>query len=643
VINHLVNQRYEVLESAGQSAFFSVVKARDTSLDRIVAMKTLRSPFSESPDFVDGLMSGLGATRNLNHPNIAALFEVREADGVVYCITEFVRGVNLKERIRRIAPFTLSVAVDFACSIAEAIKFAHSVGQVHGDLRPQNVIVTPEGPVKVTDFGLQRAIARCAEAQTAKLVDAAPYHAPELSTKLPGTASADIYALGAIFYEMLTGTPLYAGETPEATAEMHALSPIPSPRSINPAVPRSVEGIVLKCLQKRPEYRYAGAADLLNDLKSVRDALRFGKPLSWSPIEVPPEPPPAPAPRPAAPPPPPPVREPEPAPEAPAAPIEPVAMPRTNRLRAADERVSIYIKIAIGMVMALIFAAGLGFVGVYMSYWMLPKPETVPGMVGKPIADVRQMAVRLKVHLIEHGEYRDDKPRGIVYMSDRENGVKIRPGQTVNVWYNKGPAYVNVPNLVKMTVDQAKKALEDSGLALGRAASETNDDIPPGYIIRQDPPAKQRVFHDKAVDIVSSSGPKHEALPDDAAFGLNHQEGQNDTGTADNGENGNQTNDQANNGDQTNGQGDTGQTNRNLGPAHTFHRTITIPSNDNIGVRTVRIQYRDAEGWHDPVVDEPHDGGDKIHLNFEYYGKYVTLRIFYDDKFQSDIRVDPQK
>ena len=635
MVNDLVNQRYEMLESVGQSAIFTVFKARDTSLNRIVAMKTVRPPFSGQPDFLDGLMAGLGATRNLNHPNIAAAYEARADEGAAYCVSEFVRGVNLKERIRRIAPFTLSVAVDFACAIAEAVKYAHSVGQVHGDLRPQNVIVTPEGTVKVTDFGVQRGIARSAEAQTANLLDAAPYHAPELSTKLPGSVAGDIYAMGAMLYEMVTGTQLYVGETPEAMAEQHALSPIPSPRSINPAVPRSVEGITLKCLQKRPEYRYATAADLLTDLKSVRDALRFGKPLSWTPIEIPQEPAPAPAPR--APAPPPPVRDPEPVPAAPAEPPEPVSMNRPNRLRAADERVSIYIKIAIGMVTATILVIILLAGGVYMSYWVLPKPEVVPKIVGKPIADVRALADKLKVHLIEHGDYRDDKPRGIVYMSKPDIGARIRPGQTVNVWYNKGPAYVNVPNIVKMTVEEAQKALDDAGLALGRASKEANDDIPPGYVIRQDPPAKQRVFHDKAVDVVSSSGPKHEVTADETPP-VDEQGAQNDTGAGENGENP----------DQAAGQGDTGQetnrpeTNRPAGQLHTFHRSITIPV-DNQGPREVRITFRDAQGWHPAVVDEPHAGGDKIYLNFDYYGRYVTLRVFYDDQFKNDIHLDPQR
>src|SRR5262249_53768078 len=153
-------------------------------------------------------------------------YEYGEENGAPYAVVDYVRGINLKERIRRIAPFTLSVAVDFAVAIGEALHYAHTVGQTHGDLRPQNVVISPEGTLKVTDFGLQAAIARSPQAQQEILLRAAPYHAPELSTKQPGTVAGDLYALGAILYEMLTGTPLYAGDSIEAIADQHAFSPI---------------------------------------------------------------------------------------------------------------------------------------------------------------------------------------------------------------------------------------------------------------------------------------------------------------------------------------------------------------------------------------------------------------------------------
>src|SRR5262249_37094500 len=155
---------YEVLEKVGDSPFFAVYKARDRVSNRIVALKVVQPPYASDQGFLEALKAGSATTANLSHANITAVQEFGIEDGTPYVITEFVRGINLKERIRRIAPFTLSVAVDFACAITEALNYAHSLGQPHGDLRPQNIIISPEGAVKVTDFGVQRAIARSPQA-----------------------------------------------------------------------------------------------------------------------------------------------------------------------------------------------------------------------------------------------------------------------------------------------------------------------------------------------------------------------------------------------------------------------------------------------------------------------------------------------
>jgi serine/threonine-protein kinase len=631
VINHLVSQRYEVVEKVGISPIFAVYKARDLTASHVVALKTVQSPYADDPAFVEALHTGFTAAAKLRHPNITAFLEWGEEESAPYAVFEFVRGINLKERIRRIAPFTLSVAVDFACAITEALHYAHSVGIPHGDLRPQNIIVSPEGTLKVTDFGMQQALMRSEQAQQEVLLRAAPYHAPELSLRQPGTVSGDIYALGAILYEMVTGTPLYAADSPEAIADQHAFGAIPSPRTINPGVPRAVEGIILKCLQKRPEQRYRVAADLLNDLKSVRDALRFGKSLSWSPIELEDS-----------------VSSVRTALGAPAGGVpsrvpalEPVAnvtasshpatMTAQNRLRAQGERISIYLKVAIGTVTAVIIAALIGLVAIWMSLWATPRPVTVPQFVGKPIEEVRRMADAMKVRLKEHTEF-SDRPPGIVYESDQEPGAKIRPNHIINVFYSKGPKYVDVPSVVGMTREDAEKRLKEAGLTIGKILTEFSDRVPTNAVIRQS--AKKRVFHDAAIDLAISDGPKPEYANLDNGP-------QNDTANGpenapDNGSSPDQPNVGADNTIPT-PEPPPGQ------PERTFDRTISIP-NDGKGVRQVKIIYKDAQGWHDavPVIDEPHNEGDKIPISFIYYGKEITMRIYYDEKQVWERSFDPQ-
>ncbi len=638
MINHLVHQRYEVLEKIGESPLFVVYKARDKVSSRVLALKTVQAAYNADPVYLAALQSGLTAASSLSHPNIARFEEWGEEDGQSFALAEFVRGINLKERIRRIAPFTLSVAVDFACAIAEALHYAHSLGQMHGDLRPQNIIISPEGTLKVTDFGVQPAIARSPQAQLDTLRLSAPYHAPELSTKQAGTAGGDIYALGAILYEMLTGTPPYAGDTPEAIADQHAFAPIPSPRAINPGVPRSVEGIALKCLQKRPELRYRAAADLLNDLKAVRDALRFGKPLSWSPTietDVAPVAPPASGAKAA------PVRPPEPVASVAAA-SYPVtdAMTAKNRLREESERVSIYIKVAIAAVTALILVCMIGLAGLWMSNFGLPKPVPAPQIVGKPIAEVRQVAMRVKARLIEHAEY-TDKPKDIVYKADLERNAPIRPNHAINVWYSKGPAYVNVPNVANLVKEEAEQRLKDAGLTVGAVTTEYSDRVATNLVVRQNVSYKKRVFHDTAVDLVISDGPKPEYASSDNG-GNSGDLPPTDPNAADNTSNGDNS-----------AATDAGSVDANSAnpvdtpapePDRTFDRSIDIPR-DGMGVRQVKIVYKDAQGWHDqvPVIDEPHNEGERIPISFSYQGRKITLRIYYNNVMKWEKRFDPQK
>ncbi len=635
MINRLVNQRYEVFEKLGEGPLFHSFKARDVVSNRVVTLKSLKMPYAGEERFVENLRTGLEATADLNYPHIARFYEFGMDEGTPYSVREYVRGMDLKDRIRKIAPFNLSLAIDFTCSIAEALNYAHGAGQAHGDLRPQHIIISPEGAVKVLNFGVQRAVASGPTAQREVLKLSAPYHAPELSTAHPGTPAGDIYALGAICYEMLTGTPVYSADSPEALADLHAFAAIPSPRVISTGVPRSVEGILCKCLQKRPEDRYPSAAELVKDLKSVRDALRFGKPLSWTPIDVEkmgaaverpgatatPVQPVIPvvvravaAPRPAA------QRTPAPV----VVPMEPDrnTMPQ-NRLRAEDERVSPYLKIAIGTVTVVIIVSLIGLYAIYLSKWALPKAVALPEIVGKSIDDVRKMAGENNVRLIEHGEY-NDKRRGIVYRTDLEKGVPIRPEHAVNVWYSRGAEYVDVPNVVGLARDEAEQKLQAAGLKVGRVSPEYSDSVPINSVVTQDVTFKKRVYHDTVVDLIVSDGPKPSfASP---SPGDNPP----DPGSGD--ASGNSPDNSSTTPDPSI---DTSM------PRH-FSRTITI-AKDGLGSRKVRIEYRDAQGPHPAVVDEQHKERDTIPVKFDYYGSSITMTIYYDDKLVKEVTFDPEK
>ncbi len=627
MLNQIINQRYEVVEKIAESPFFAVFKGRDRSANRVVVLKALQPAYSADMPLIEGLQAGFQSAENLNHPNIAPCYEQGIENGRPYFVTEYVRGINLKERVRRIAPFTLSVAVDFGCSIADALHFAHSIGQVHGNLRPQDIIVSPEGQVKVTDFGVQKGVSRSTKAQQEMLRTSAPYHAPELSTTHLGTPAGDIYALGALLYEMLTGTPPYVGDNPDALADKHAFAEIPSPRTINPGVPRSVEGIIVKCLQKKPEDRYRSVADLLNDLKSVRDALRFGKPLSWTPIDIDaarqaPLRPIAALPKPE-PEPPKPTKIPEPV-AAVAASSQVMPMPAENRLRRADERVSIYIKAALVSVTVIIFVALIGLVGIWSSMWAVPPSSTAPELVGRSIVKVRELAKSTGAILHEHAEF-SEKKLNIVYKTNLEKGTTLRAKQIINVWYSKGSGFVDVPNVTKLTRDEAEKKLEAAGLVVGTVTPVNSETVIQGYIISQNVSPKKRVLHDTVVSLTVSDGPKMEyADPNEEANAATNRDDNFTTDSAsidpDNAVN-------------EHGRADDGP--------KTCRRSLTIPR-DRLGIRQVRVEFTDARGSQIPV-DEPHGEGDSIPIQFEYWGKTVTLVVYYDGEEKKRFTFNPQK
>jgi serine/threonine protein kinase len=288
LVGRVIAGRYEVLEVVGEGPLLIALRARDRALNRVVAVKALlrgRIP-AEGGAITQTLRDGWSEILSLNHPNITRALDVGADDDLaipVFVAEEYVRGIDLKERIRRAAPFQLAAATDCTIALAEALEFAHARGIAHGDVRPQNVLIGPEGQVKLSNFGVAEAQNIALYQDPTLLRRVVAYIAPDAAATARPTISADLYALGIVLFEMLTGDVPFKGDNPLQIALKHAQEPAPSPRAINPAVPRALEGIVLKALEKRPEDRYLSAAGMLVDLREVRDALRYGKSLAWSP------------------------------------------------------------------------------------------------------------------------------------------------------------------------------------------------------------------------------------------------------------------------------------------------------------------------------------------------------------------------
>lgn len=260
-----LNDRYEILGRVGSGGMSEVYKAKCHKLNRFVAIKALKQEYSEDKNFVAKFRVEAQSAAGLSHPNIVSIYDVGEDSGLYYIVMELVEGITLKNYIEKKGRLDVKEAVSIAIQIAQGIQTAHSHHIIHRDIKPQNIIISKEGKVKVTDFG----IARASSAQTinSNAMGSVHYISPEQARGNYSDERSDIYSLGISLYEMITGRVPFDGDTTVSVALQHIQSEIPSPKEIVPELPISVEKMIYKCTQKKPERRYATAGDLIIDLK----------------------------------------------------------------------------------------------------------------------------------------------------------------------------------------------------------------------------------------------------------------------------------------------------------------------------------------------------------------------------------------
>ena len=259
--------RYEILEKIGSGGMADVYKARDHKLNRLVAVKVLKQEFSVDETFVKKFRVEAQAAAGLSHPNIVNVYDVGEENGIHYIVMELVQGITLKKYIEMKGKLEIKEALNISVQIASGLQAAHDNRIIHRDIKPQNIIMSRDGKVKVTDFG----IAKMADSTTVTTNAAGSVHyiSPEQARGGYSDAKSDIYSLGITMYEMLTGRVPFEGETNVAVALLHIQGEMVPPRKLEPSIPRSFEKIILKCTQKKPERRYGSARELIADLRKV--------------------------------------------------------------------------------------------------------------------------------------------------------------------------------------------------------------------------------------------------------------------------------------------------------------------------------------------------------------------------------------
>ncbi len=264
-IGMIVGDRYEILERIGTGGMSDVYKAKDHKLNRMVAVKVLKQEFSENANFVSKFRVEAQAAAGLAHPNIVNVYDVGEENGVYYIVMELVEGITLKKYIEKKARLSVKEAVSIAIQVSMGIEAAHNNHIIHRDIKPQNIIISKEGKVKVTDFGIAKAAT--SNTITSNVMGSVHYTSPEQARGGYSDEKSDVYSLGITMFEMLTGRVPFNGETTVAIAIKHIQEEMPSPRDYVSEIPVSVEQIVFKCCQKSPDRRYQSMGELITDLK----------------------------------------------------------------------------------------------------------------------------------------------------------------------------------------------------------------------------------------------------------------------------------------------------------------------------------------------------------------------------------------
>ena len=495
----LIDGRYRVLEKIGAGGMADVYCAEDTHLGRKVAVKLLHSRFAQDQEFVERFRREASSAAGLQHPNVVGVYDRGEYDDTYYIAMEYCEGESLKQVITREAPIDPQRAIAITKQILVASRFAHRRNVIHRDLKPHNVILDDEENVKVTDFGIARAGASDIT-EVGAIMGTAQYLSPEQAQGRPVTEASDLYSVGIVLYELLTGRAPFAGDSPVAVAMQHVNQPPPSPRELQPSVPAALEAVVMKSLAKDPAERYTDADSFIKALESVEAALQRGpvdteSTAVYAPVGV--VSPPSAAPAAPAPPlaMPPPV-----ATEGPPPPPPAIGEPPPSEERRRNPWI-------VAAVVGALAAIALG------AFLLLSGGEkvTVPTVVGQtlPQATQRLDSAGLGVEVKRRS---DQAPRDFVFEQSPNPGQEVDKDSVVTLFVSNGPTTVKVPDVVGLSDDDARRRLRRSDLR-ATIERESTTKVPEGTVIRTDPGPGRLIERDSSVTLIVSSGPGEVEVP----------------------------------------------------------------------------------------------------------------------------------
>ena len=492
MIGTVLANRYTIEEQIGVGGMSVVYRAKDTLLDRDVAIKILKDNYAHDEDFVRNFTVEAQAAGKLNHPNITLIYDVGidkiEEKDIHYIVMEYVEGETLKNLIREYAPFRMETVKNFGIMIARALAVAHESGIIHRDIKPQNILITKNNEVKVADFGIARVATSSTIAHTSTILGTVHYISPEQAKGKFIDKRADLYALGVVLYEMATGRVPYDGENSVAIAIKHIQEKLVPASTRNPNVTPGMDYIISKCLEKHPEHRYQSADELIRDLENY-ESLGFDQ---TSKITV--------------------------------NPSETQAQRNIYRSRqshgskntsrrAPKPKKSVFKTVILPIFLVLLLIAGIGYGYMKFKDYMNTGEIVVPSIIGKTEEEAKTILSEAGLVGELGGVIEDDSGEsGKVVRQDPESGVSVKEKSSITYFLSSNEELVTVPELVGSNIKEFDSKLSLAGLGKGTVGYESDKEVKKDFIISQFPEEGAKVKKGTRINVVVSLGKKEEQI-----------------------------------------------------------------------------------------------------------------------------------
>lgn len=487
MIGKILGNRYEIIEQIGGGGMALVYKAKCNLLNRFVAIKILRDEFIEDDEFIKKFKRESQAVASMSHPNILNVYDVGvekiEDKTIHYIVMEYIKGQTLKELVKNKGKLNQEETIYYSLQIAQALKHAHLNHIVHRDIKPQNIMITEDNRIKVTDFGIATAVTSSTIINSTNILGSVHYSSPEQFRGGYVDEKSDIYSLGIVMYEMITGKIPFSGESPVTVALKHSQEEIIPPSEIDNRVSKDLESIILKAVEKRQGDRYENISMMINDLDALKNSAKLYtnrlREDSESATQV-----------------------------IPLVKDEDVNnMKKTNPKKKNKKQDNGMKMVVLAVLLAFLLVSSVFFGYTQFRKFLDVKEVVVPNLVGQEEDVAREQLedMGLKLNVIARVRNSDYSEGQIVNQSTEKNS-KVNKGFTIDVNVSEGGGAVKVPGLVNKTLEEAEKILKERGLIVGDTKYEESDITPKDMVMKQEPEALESLEPGSKVNLVISKG-----------------------------------------------------------------------------------------------------------------------------------------